>query len=74
MLLALGVLMEQLLAGLSWLAYIVLLLCNLQATRVQRKGKPIFQLKGAVYYRMAPTMEPSEQNAMGYAQLYVLDP
>ena len=23
---------------------------------------------------MAPTMEPSEQNAMGYAQLYVLDP
>ena len=56
------------------MAYIVLLLSNLQATRVERKGKPIFPLKGAVCYRMAPTMEPPEQNARGYAQLYVLDP
>ena len=28
----------------------------LHATRIKRKGKPVFQLRGAVYYRIAPAM------------------
>lgn len=45
-----------------------------QATHVQRKGKPVFQLKGAVYYRLAPTMVPPAKYDASYAQLYTLDP
>ena len=31
---------------------------SLHATRIKRKGKPVFQLRGAVYYRIAPAMVP----------------
>ena len=36
---------------------------SLHATRIKRKGKPVFQLRGAVYYRIAPAMVPPN----GYA-------
>ena len=46
---------------------------SLQAQAVRRKGKPVFQLRGAVYYRIAPAMEPPAPLPRSYAQLYTLD-
>lgn len=52
---------------------------SLQAHRVKLAGKPVFKLKGQVYYRLAPTMEPPADRETGlpqpldYAQLYTLD-
>lgn len=46
---------------------------SLHAARLKRKGKPVFQLRGAVYYRVAPAMIPPGGLAPDYAQLYTLD-
>ena len=46
---------------------------SLQAQAVKRKGKPVFQLRGTVYYRIAPAMQPPGQLRPSYSQLYVLD-
>ena len=53
---------------------------SLQATRERHPGKPKFQIKGTVYYRMAPSMVPpphwktGAEQKIDYAQMYTLDP
>ena len=53
---------------------------SLEATRKRHPGKPKFQLKGTVYYRIAPSMihpphwKTGAAQRIDYAQLYTLDP
>lgn len=41
--------------------------------KVRGRGKPVFQLAGAVYYNVAQTFVPPSQYSPSYAQLYTMD-
>ena len=42
--------------------------------KVKGRGKPIFQLHGIVYYKLAPSLQAPSQYCPSYAQLYTMDP